>query len=73
MFGGIGVSRNQKASTTLEILDLERNNVGDVGAHAIAEALKAGVFDVLSRLIKGHVLVDTICAHSQLTVKCSSR
>ena len=43
MFGGIGVLRNQKASTTLEILDLGGNNVGDVGAHAIAEALKAGV------------------------------
>ena len=43
MFGGIGALRNQKASTTLQVLRLADNNVGDVGANAIAEALKAGV------------------------------
>ena len=43
MFGGIGALRNQKASTTLEVLNLGGNNVGDLGADAIAEALKAGV------------------------------
>ena len=43
MFGWIGAVRNQKASTTLQVLDLRMNIVGDVGAHAIEEALKAGV------------------------------
>ena len=43
MSGGIGALRNHKASTTLEVLSLEYNRVGDVGAIAMAEALKAGV------------------------------
>ena len=48
MFGGIGVLRNQKASTTLQVLDLGGNNVGDLGANAIAEALKAGILTCCS-------------------------
>ena len=54
--GGVAV-QDQKANTTLTILSLWSNKVGDAGATALADALQATVFDVWSGVVPGHVLL----------------
>ena len=42
-FVGMGAVTDQKANTSLTALNLQWNNVGDAGATALADALKAAV------------------------------
>ena len=42
----VAAVQDQKANRALTTLDLAYNDVGDAGAAALAEALKATVFDI---------------------------
>ena len=50
----MGAVTDQKANATLTVLDLRDNSVGDGGAAALANALKATVFDVQEVCVRCH-------------------
>ena len=49
----VAAVQDQKANRALTTLDLRYNDVGDAGAAALAEALKATVFDVFTVSVQG--------------------
>ena len=53
----VAVAYHCKANTTLTKLYLHENNVGDAGAVALADALKARVFVVLGMRVQGVCLL----------------
>ena len=63
----VGTVQDQKANATLTELNLNSNNVGDAGASALAEAVKATVFTC-----KNCVFRACVCCHRKCRFTKSS-
>ena len=55
---GIGAVKDHKANTSLTVLLLDRNKVGDAGAAALADALQAMVLTCKKMCVQGVCLLS---------------